>query len=115
MLLMSGSGVLAAALRVLTRTGRTADDEVDLPAAAGAIVNRWCAALTRAFVADGFDEPEAAALAVTAVAAQDGAILLCRSTGNAEPLRQASDQMCVPQRSGRQFATLLAQAHGPAR
>ncbi|ETW21579.1 hypothetical protein MGAST_25010 [Mycobacterium gastri 'Wayne'] len=25
-----------------------------------------------------------------------GAILLCRSTGKAESLRQAGDQMCVP-------------------
>lgn len=82
----AGCPVAAAALG-------SADDEVELSASAGAILNGWCAALTRAFVADGFDEPDAASLAVTSVAALEGAIMLCRSTGSAEPLRQVCDQI----------------------
>ncbi|KAA1248938.1 TetR/AcrR family transcriptional regulator [Mycobacterium simiae] len=82
----AGCPVAAAAL------GST-EDEVELSAAAGVILSRWCAALTRAFVADGFDEPDAESLAVTSVAALEGAIMLCRSTGSAAPLRQVGDQV----------------------
>ncbi|WP_099223698.1 TetR/AcrR family transcriptional regulator [Mycobacterium persicum] len=82
----AGCPVAAAALG-------SADDEVQLSVEAGAILNRWCAALTQAFVAEGFGEPDAASLAVTSVAALEGAIMLCRSTGSVEPLRQVGDQI----------------------
>lgn len=70
-----------------------ADDEVELAAEAGTILDSWCAALGRAFVADGFDESTAASLAVTSIAALEGAIMLCRSTRSVEPLRQVGEQL----------------------
>jgi TetR/AcrR family transcriptional regulator, lmrAB and yxaGH operons repressor len=69
------------------------DDDPRLSAEAGVILGRWCAALTRAFANDGFDEADAASLAVTAIAALEGAIVLSRSTRSAEPLRQVGDQL----------------------
>ena len=56
-------------------------------------MGRWCTALTRAFVNDGFDDAGAASLAVTSIAALEGAIVLCRSTRTADPLRQVGDQL----------------------
>ncbi|CAM4440048.1 putative HTH-type transcriptional regulator YxaF [Mycobacterium basiliense] len=82
----AGCPVVAAAIS-------PADDELELAAEAGAILNRWCAALTRAFVTDGFAESAAASLAVTSVAALEGAIILCRSTRSVEPLREVGDQL----------------------
>ncbi|QUR69529.1 TetR family transcriptional regulator [Mycobacterium spongiae] len=69
------------------------DDEPALSVEAGVILNRWCAALTGAFVADGFDEKSAASLAVMSIAALEGAIVLCRSTRSADPLREVSEQL----------------------
>ncbi len=69
------------------------DDDPKLSADAGVILGRWCTALTRAFVNDGFDEAGAASLAVTSIAALEGAIVLCRSTRTAEPLHQVADQL----------------------
>lgn len=69
------------------------DDDAKLSAEAGAILGRWCAALTRAFTHDGFDEPCAASLAVMSIAALEGAIVLSRSTGSIDPLRQVGDQL----------------------
>ena len=68
-------------------------DELKLAVEAGSILGRWCAALTRAFVADGFEEADAASLAVTSVAALEGAVVVSRSTRNVEPLRQVGDQL----------------------
>ncbi|VBA45259.1 putative HTH-type transcriptional regulator [Mycobacterium attenuatum] len=82
----AGCPVAAAALG-------SADDELELSAEAGAILNRWCSALTRAFRTDGFDESGAASLAMTSVAALEGAIMLCRSTRTVEPLRTVGDQL----------------------
>lgn len=82
----AGCPVAAAALG-------SADEEPELKVAAGDILDRWSAAMTRAFVADGFDEPTAASLAVTSIAALEGAIMLCRSTGSAAPLREVGDQL----------------------
>ena len=45
------------------------DDDPKLSAEAGAILGRWCTALTRAFVNDGFEEPCAASLAMIRPAA----------------------------------------------
>ena len=69
------------------------DDDPKLSADAGVILGRWCTALTRAFVNDGFDDAGAASLAVTSIAALEGAIVLCRSTRTADPLRQVGDQL----------------------
>ena len=60
---------------------------------AGDIFDRRRAALTRAFVADGFDEADAGSLAVTCIAALEGAVVLCRATRTAEPLREVARQV----------------------
>ena len=49
--------------------------------------------MTRAFVNDGFDDADAASLAVMSIAALEGAIVLCRSTRSAVPLRQVGEQL----------------------
>ncbi|WP_319447505.1 MULTISPECIES: TetR/AcrR family transcriptional regulator [unclassified Mycobacterium] len=82
----AGCPVVAAAIG-------SADDDPALTAVAGEIFGRWRTALTRAFVADGFDESDAGSLAVTCIAALEGAVVLCRSTRNAGPLRDVADQM----------------------
>jgi TetR/AcrR family transcriptional repressor of lmrAB and yxaGH operons len=82
----AGCPVVAAAIG-------SADDEPELSAEAGVILGRWCTALTRAFVTDGFDNADAASLAVMSIAALEGAIVLCRSTRSALPLRQVGDQL----------------------
>jgi TetR/AcrR family transcriptional repressor of lmrAB and yxaGH operons len=69
------------------------DDDPTLSVGAGVILGRWCTALTRAFVTDGFEEADAASLAVMSIAALEGAIVLCRSTRNAEPLQQVGEQL----------------------
>jgi len=73
--------------------GCSEDDGPQLSAEAGAILGRWCTALTRAFVNDGFDDVDAASLAVTSIAALEGAIVLSRSTRNAGPLHQIGEQL----------------------
>jgi TetR/AcrR family transcriptional repressor of lmrAB and yxaGH operons len=82
----AGCPVVAAAIG-------SADDELQLAAEAGVILGRWCSALTRAFVADGFDEEAASSLAMTSIAAMEGAIVLCRSTRSTRPLRNVGDQL----------------------
>jgi AcrR family transcriptional regulator len=82
----AGCPVVAAAIA-------SDDDDPKLSAEAGAILGRWCAALTRAFVNDGFDDAEAASLAVMSIAALEGAVLLSRSTRNVDPLRQVGEQL----------------------
>ena len=81
----AGCPVVAAAI--------CSDDELDLCGEAGAILGRWCTALTRAFVNDGFAEDDAASLAMTSIAALEGAVLLSRSTRSVDPLRQVGDQL----------------------
>jgi hypothetical protein len=44
-------------------------------------------------MADGFDQADANSLAVTSIAALEGAVVLCRSTRSAEPLREVADQL----------------------
>ncbi len=82
----AGCPVVAAALG-------SATDEPQLTAEAGAILGRWRTALSRAFLADGFDESDAVSLAVTSIAALEGAVVLCRSTHNTEPLRDVHKQL----------------------
>lgn len=82
----AGCPVVAAAIGC-------ASDESGLAAIASTIFGRWRDALTRAFVADGFDNVDAESLAVTCIASLEGAVVLCRSIRNAEPLRQVAEQM----------------------
>lgn len=86
-------GDFTAGCPVVAAVVGSADEEPELSTAAGAILDRWCAALTRAFVADGFDEANSASLATTSIAALEGAIVLCRSTRNAGPLREVGEQL----------------------
>ncbi|MBW0014574.1 TetR/AcrR family transcriptional regulator [Mycobacterium sp.] len=69
------------------------DDDPNLSAEASAILGRWCAALTRAFVNDGFADDDACSLAVMSVSALEGAIVLARSTRSTDPLHQVGDQL----------------------
>lgn len=82
----AGCPVVAAAIG-------SADDDPRLTAIAGNIFGRWRDALTRAFVADGFDDTDAGSLAITCIAALEGAVVLCRSTRSAEPLREVAQQI----------------------
>ncbi|MEE6179473.1 TetR/AcrR family transcriptional regulator [Mycobacterium sp. 050134] len=66
---------------------------LNLSGEAGAILGRWRSALTRAFVNDGFDDNDAASLAVTSIAALEGAIVLARTAHSIEPLRQVGEQL----------------------
>lgn len=81
----AGCPVVAAAIG--------SDDQPNLTGEAGAILARWCSALTRAFVNDGFGEEDAASLAVTSIAALEGAVLLSRSTQSVDPLHKVGDQL----------------------
>lgn len=69
------------------------DDEVQLTADAGRIFAHWRMALARAFAADGFPDSDADSLAVMAIAALEGAVVLCRSTRSADPLHKVDDQL----------------------
>ena len=81
----AGCPVVAAAIG--------SDDEPKLSAEAGAILGRWCTALTQAFANDGFNDDDAASLAVMSIAALEGGIVLSRSTRNAGPLHQVGEQL----------------------
>ena len=82
----AGCPVVAAAIG-------SADEERQLTAETGQIFGRWRAALMRAFVADGFDQSDADSLAVTSIAALEGAVVLCRSTRSTDPLREVHSQL----------------------
>ena len=82
----AGCPVVAAAIA-------SADEELELSTEAGVILGRWCTALTRAFVADGFDEPCAASLAVMSIAALEGAIVLARAARDIAPLDVVHQQL----------------------
>jgi TetR/AcrR family transcriptional regulator, lmrAB and yxaGH operons repressor len=82
----AGCPVVAAAVS-------PADDDTRLAEVAGDIFQRWRDALTRTFVGDGFSESAARSLAVTCIAALEGAVVLCRSTRSAAPLREVAEQI----------------------
>jgi TetR/AcrR family transcriptional regulator, lmrAB and yxaGH operons repressor len=82
----AGCPVLAAAIG-------SGDDEQQLTAVAGDIFTRWRAASKQAYMRDGFEPSEAAALADTTIAALEGAVVLCRSTRSLEPLHEVAQQM----------------------
>ena len=71
----------------------SADDEPQLTTVAGGIFRHWRDALTRAFVADGFEESDAASLAIMCIASLEGAVVLCRSTRSVDPLRDVANQV----------------------
>ena len=60
---------------------------------AGTILGRWCTALTKAFIKDGFGDDDAASLAVMSISALEGAIVLSRSTRCVRPLSQVGEQL----------------------
>lgn len=82
----AGCPVVAAAIG-------SSEEDVQLGRDAGLIFERWGTALARAFRADGFDDTEAGSLAVTAIAALEGAIVLCRSARSVAPLRDVAGQL----------------------
>ena len=82
----AGCPVVAAAIG-------SADEAPALTPMAGLIFDRWREALGRAFRTEGFDDADAASLAVTCVAALEGAIVLCRSVRTAEPLQDVAGQL----------------------
>jgi AcrR family transcriptional regulator len=82
----AGCPVVAAAIG-------SSDEEPRLTTVAGNIFSHWRDALTRAFVSDGFDEPDAASLAIMCIASLEGAVVLCRSTHTVEPLREVAQQV----------------------
>lgn len=89
---LADSGFTAGCPVVAAAIG-SAEDDPELTTIAGEIFSRWSAALTRAFVADGFDEADAASLAVTCLASLEGAVVLCRSIRNVGPLRDVAGQI----------------------
>jgi TetR/AcrR family transcriptional repressor of lmrAB and yxaGH operons len=82
----AGCPVVAAAI------GST-EDGPQLTTVAGDIINHWREALTRAFIADGFEEADAASLAIMCIASLEGAVVLCRSTRTVDPLRAVAQQV----------------------
>lgn len=82
----AGCPVVAAAIG-------SADEEPQLTTVAGRIISHWRDALTRAFVADGFDESDAASLAIMCIASLEGAVVLCRSTRLVDPLLDVAGQI----------------------
>lgn len=82
----AGCPVVAAAIG-------SADDEPALSSLAGGIFTHWRDALTRAFVSDGFDEDQAASLAIMCIASLEGAVVLCRSTRSVDPLQDVAQQV----------------------
>lgn len=102
----AGCPVVAAAIG-------SSDDDPALTAVAGEIFGRWRAALTRAFVADGFQEPEAGSLGVTCIASLEGAVVLCRSTGSVDPLHDVADQIQFLIKS-REFIRHYGMPHKPS-
>jgi TetR/AcrR family transcriptional repressor of lmrAB and yxaGH operons len=90
--LLADSDFNAGCPVVASAIGST-DEEPRLTTEAGQIFDRWRTALSRAFLADGFDQGDADSLAVTTIAALEGAVVLCRSMRSAEPLREVAGQL----------------------
>lgn len=82
----AGCPVLAAAIG-------SGQDEQQLTALAGEIFSRWREAAKQAYVREGFDPGEATSLADTAIAAMEGAVVLCRSARSLEPLIDVARQL----------------------
>lgn len=83
----------AAGCPVVAAAVGSAEEAPALIPLAGQIFDRWCRALAAAFRTEGFDDADAAALAQTCVAALEGAVVLCRSSQTAQPLRDVAVQL----------------------
>jgi TetR/AcrR family transcriptional regulator, lmrAB and yxaGH operons repressor len=82
----AGCPVVAAAIG-------SSEEEPQLSTVAGSILTHWRDALTRAFVADGFEEADAASLAIMCIASLEGAVVLSRSTHRVDPLLDVAAQI----------------------
>ena len=82
----AGCPVMAAAIG-------SGDDEPDLVGVAGTVFGHWRDALARAFVADGLESADAESLAITSIAALEGAVVLCRSLRSTKPLHDVAEQI----------------------
>jgi AcrR family transcriptional regulator len=82
----AGCPVLAAAIG-------SGQDEQQLASLASDIFTRWRTASTQAYLREGFEPGEASALADTAIAAMEGAVVLCRSARSLEPLEDVTKQL----------------------
>jgi TetR/AcrR family transcriptional repressor of lmrAB and yxaGH operons len=82
----AGCPVLAAAIG-------SGEDEQQLAALASEIFTRWREASRQAYIRDGFEPGEASALADIAIAAMEGAVVLCRSTRSLDPLNDVATQL----------------------
>ena len=82
----AGCPVLAAAVG-------SGEDEQQLSTSAGEIFSRWREASRQAYLREGFEAADAAALADTTISAMEGAVVLCRSTRSLEPLHAVGQQM----------------------
>ncbi len=82
----AGCPVVAAAVG-------SGDEAPTLTPIAAEIFDRWRTALGHAFSAEGFSDADAAALAVTCLAALEGAVVLSRSSQSVEPLRDVAAQL----------------------
>jgi hypothetical protein len=82
----AGCPVLAAAIG-------SGQDEQQLASLANEIFTRWRTASTQAYLREGFEPGEASALADTAIAAMEGAVVLCRSTRSLQPLDDVTKQL----------------------
>jgi TetR/AcrR family transcriptional regulator, lmrAB and yxaGH operons repressor len=86
-------GDFAAGCPVVAAAIGSDDAEPKLSDEAGAILGRWCTALTHAFANDGFDDADASSLAMMSIASLEGAVVLSRSTRSTNPLRQVGEQL----------------------
>jgi len=82
----AGCPVLAASL------GSGADEQ-RLASLAAEIFTRWREASKEAYLREGFEPAQARALADTAIAAMEGAVVLCRSARSPEPLNDVAQQL----------------------
>jgi TetR/AcrR family transcriptional repressor of lmrAB and yxaGH operons len=82
----AGCPVLAAAIG-------SGQDEQQLAALAADIFSRWRDATKQAYIRDGFEPPDASALADTSIAAMEGAVVLCRAARSMEPLDDVAAQL----------------------
>ena len=82
----AGCPVVAAAIG-------SADEAPALTPVAGEIFDRWQTAMARAFTNEGFTEADATSLAVMCISTLEGAVVLCRSSRSAAPLRDVAGQL----------------------
>ncbi len=75
---------------VVAAATASTDDEPQLTAVAGKIFGQWHDAMARAFEGDGFDRDNARSLATMCIASLEGAVVLCRATRSAAPLREVA-------------------------